>query len=100
MTFKVVETYWDIQNDGYYLVHSNWDDWFKYETTYLFYIKKNNQTTNVGSIKIGQFSMVEGQRVPNLPEEFDSLSPQYTSNNRKEMGTSFTKLNPSGKLGI
>lgn len=41
MTFKVVETYWDIQNDGYYLVHSNWDDWFKYETTYLFYIKKN-----------------------------------------------------------
>ncbi|HER5980563.1 TPA: hypothetical protein VLG99_001606 [Streptococcus pyogenes] len=42
MTFKVVETYWDIQNDGYYLVHSNWDDWFKYETTYLFYIKKNN----------------------------------------------------------
>ncbi len=40
MTFKVVETYWDIQNDGYYLVHSNWDDWFKYETTYLFYIKR------------------------------------------------------------
>ncbi|HEQ4235109.1 TPA: hypothetical protein VGX82_000906, partial [Streptococcus pyogenes] len=79
MTFKVVETYWDIQNDGYYLVHSNWDDWFKYETTYLFYIKKNNQTTNVGSIKIGQFSMVEGQRVPNLPEEFDSLTDDFFS---------------------
>lgn len=40
MNFRVVSSYSDIRENGYYLIHSNWDDWFQYETTYLFYIKK------------------------------------------------------------
>ncbi|HEL1004603.1 TPA: AAA family ATPase [Streptococcus equi subsp. zooepidemicus] len=79
MTFKVVQSYSDIQQDGYYLVHSDWDDWFRYETTYLFYIKKDNQITNIGSIKIGQFSMREGQRIPDVPEAFDTLTNDFFS---------------------
>ena len=79
MNFKVVSSYLDIQEDGYYLIHSNWDDWFKYETTYLFYIKKNDEITNVGSIKIGQFSMENGQRIPKIPKEFDNLTDDFFS---------------------
>ncbi|CYV61560.1 AAA family ATPase [Streptococcus suis] len=79
MTFKVVQSYSDIQQNGYYLVHSDWDDWFRYETTYLFYIKKDNQITNIGSIKIGQFSMKEGQRIPDVPEAFDTLTDDFFS---------------------
>lgn len=79
MNFKVISSYSDIQEDGYYLIHSSWDDLFKYETTYLFYIKKNDEITNVGSIKIGQFSMKKGQRIPNIPEEFDNLTDDFFS---------------------
>ena len=49
MTFKLVDYYDEIKSgdDGYYLIHSNWDDWFKYETTYSFYIKKDVSIINV-----------------------------------------------------
>ena len=79
MNFRVVSSYSDIRENGYYLIHSNWDDWFQYETTYLFYIKKSDEITNVGSIKIGQFSMKKGQRTPNIPEEFDNLTDDFFS---------------------
>ena len=79
MTFKLVDYYDEIKSgdDGYYLIHSNWDDWFKYETTYSFYIKKDVSIINVGSLKIGE--MVMQGRVPRLPSEFENLPDNFFS---------------------
>ncbi|MCP8994179.1 ATP-binding protein [Streptococcus sp. CF9-1] len=79
MTFKLVDSYDEIRlgDDGYYLIHSNWDDWFKYETTYSFYIKKNVSIINVGSLKIGEMVMLG--RVPRLPSEFENLPDNFFS---------------------
>ena len=79
MTFKLVDSYDEIKagDDGYYLIHSNWDDWFKYETTYSFYIKENMSIINIGSLKIGEMTMLG--RVPRLPSEFENLPDDFFS---------------------
>lgn len=79
MSFRIVESYSEVIEDGYYLIHSNWDDWFKYETTYSFYIKRGENITNIGSLKIGEFDMQENQRVPNLPQSFETLPNKFFS---------------------
>lgn len=79
MSFCVVKSYNLITQDGYYLIHSDWDDWFKYETTYSVYIRKNELITNIGSIKIGELGMLEGQRVPNIPVDFEYLPENFFS---------------------
>lgn len=79
MSFSVVESYDSINDDGYYLIHSDWDDWFKYETTYSVYIRKNGIITNIGSVKIGELDMPEGQRVPDIPVKFEYLSEKFFS---------------------
>lgn len=59
-------------NSGYdstvvYLVNSNWDDWFQYETVYIMYYKN----IRIGSLKIGRRGQTE--RRVNLPSYFTEL---------------------------
>jgi len=63
-----------------YLVIDGWDDWFKYNTMYtLFVFDDEGEKHNIGSVKIGEFAMADGQRRPNIPEEFDQLGEQFFS---------------------
>lgn len=50
-----------------YLVNSNWDDWFQYETVYIMYYKN----IRIGSLKIGRRGQTE--RRVNLPNHFTEL---------------------------
>lgn len=64
------------------LVEDNWDDWFTYETTYSLYCFKANDSskwTSFGSVKIGQLGMTDGQRRPDLPDEFEFLENRFFS---------------------
>ena len=42
----------------FYLIEDNWDDWFKYETTYnLKYVDLKGKLQDIGFIKIGENNM-------------------------------------------
>jgi len=69
-----------------FLVPDNWDDWFKFRTTFaLIVCDEAGHSHQVGSLKIGQVGLqpagtVEpGQRAPEIPEEFDALGPDFFS---------------------
>jgi predicted ATPase len=83
MRFKVLSagaTPPDEPNNTAYLVTDNWDDWFEFETLYsLVVIDDKGQRHNIGGVKIGQFSMSEGQRKPKIPNNFDSLGDEFFS---------------------
>lgn len=56
------------------LIRDHWDDWFKFETQFIMiYIDSNNQSHNIGAVKIGQEDMEIGQRSPNLSKDFLQL---------------------------
>ena len=56
------------------LIKDNWDDWFQFETkSYVQYIDANGETKDIGSVKIGQFGMSEGQRTAQIPHHFKQL---------------------------
>lgn len=59
------------------LIHDNWDDWFTYETTYNIYFISNNESKNLGTIKIGGFNL--SGRTPELPNSFESLPDEFFS---------------------
>lgn len=63
-----------------YLLTDNWDDWFKYSTMYtLVVVDKDGKENLVGSVKIGQFGMKDGQRRPAIPKAFDELDDRFFS---------------------
>lgn len=63
-----------------FLLTDNWDDWFKYNTMYtLFIFDDDGDRHLVGSVKIGQFEMKEGQRRADLPRRFDALDDRFFS---------------------
>jgi ABC-type cobalamin/Fe3+-siderophores transport system ATPase subunit len=63
-----------------YLITDNWDDWFEFETLYsLVLIDDKGEKQDIGGVKIGQFNMAQGQRRPNIPNTFESLSPDFFS---------------------
>jgi hypothetical protein len=63
-----------------YLLTDNWDDWFKYNTMYTLVVYDDaGERHSIGSIKIGQFAMEEGQRRPAIPRTFDSLDDRFFS---------------------
>jgi ABC-type molybdenum transport system ATPase subunit/photorepair protein PhrA len=63
-----------------YLMASNWDDWFKFETWHdVVFFDKNSERHNLGGIKIGQFNMPKDQRRPILPNSFDKLDETFFS---------------------
>jgi hypothetical protein len=65
---------------GAFLLTDNWDDWFKYNTMYTLVVIDNaGERHSIGSVKIGQFNMEEGQRHPDLPTEFDALDERFFS---------------------
>lgn len=63
-----------------YLMHSNWDDWFHFQTQYLIVVVDSAGTRHhAGSVKIGQMGLLPGgtrgpnTRVPELDPAFDEL---------------------------
>jgi predicted ATPase len=63
-----------------FLLTDAWDDWFKFNTMYnVFYFDEMGEQHRIGEVKIGEFGMAEGQRRPNIPEEFESLDNAFFS---------------------
>src|SRR5579871_1778253 len=66
--------------DRAYLLTDNWDDWFKYSTMYtLVVFDSAGEHHQIGSVKIGQFAMEEGQRRPAIDSDFDALDDRFFS---------------------
>lgn len=62
------------------LYPSNWDDWFKFSTLYsIYYFRDDEESVQIGSIKIGQKNMSSDQRRPELPEFFETLEDVFFS---------------------
>lgn len=63
-----------------YLLTDNWNDWFKYQTLYyLTYFDDTGKKHEIGSVKIGQFSMAKEQARPDLPDAFEELDKRFFS---------------------
>jgi predicted ATPase len=62
------------------LVTDGWDDWFQFSTMYnVIYADENGETTRIGEVKIGQFSMEKDQRRPSIPSDFETLDERFFS---------------------
>ena len=72
------------------LIHRDWDDWFKYQTTYnMWCIRDAYSHQFIGAVKIGQKGMegalkdaegdLRGSRIPSIEEKFESLGEQFFS---------------------
>ena len=69
-----------------FLIRDNWDDWGKFRTMfYLQVVDAEGVVHDVGSVKIGQVALrpaqtaAPGQRVPEIPREFDALGERFFS---------------------
>lgn len=63
-----------------FLITDNWDDWFEFNTLYsLIYVDGSGVKHEAGGVKIGQFSMKDGQRRPHLPLSFEQLGEEFFS---------------------
>jgi predicted ATPase len=63
-----------------YLWADDWNDWFRYQTLYyLTYFDDTGEKHAIGSVKIGQFDMADGQARPNLPATFQKLDDRFFS---------------------
>jgi len=70
--------------NSFVLLEDDWDDWFKFTTKYqLFFINSDLEKICIGAVKIGQFDMMEDQRRPSLPKQFDSLDDTFFSIGQK-----------------
>lgn len=66
--------------DRAYLIEDHWNDWFTYVTMFSFiYVDSSREIHHVGSVKIGEFNMAEGQSSPNLPQKFEQLDTNFFS---------------------
>lgn len=83
MRFRVIPNANRIPQNGRdiaFLWTDNWDDWFEFSTLYvLHYFDDGGEHHRLGGVKIGQFNMVENQRRPDIPEEFESLDDRFFS---------------------
>lgn len=62
------------------LYHSDWDDWFTFNTLYsIYYYDRDGYEIILGSVKIGQFNMIDNQRRPDLPSYFEKLGGNFFS---------------------
>lgn len=79
-----------VKNNGYqpsslykniaYLIVDNWNDWWEFKTMYdLVYVDGSGHIFNIGKVKIGEFSMKEGQQSPNILESFEQLDERFFS---------------------
>lgn len=75
--------------DVVYLMHTGWDDWFKYSTLYqVEYVDASGASRPIGATKIGRLGLLPagkvtepppGARFPNPPESFDALDREFFS---------------------
>ncbi|MEN8698424.1 hypothetical protein [Bacillus infantis] len=76
LEFKVLPVDSDVKKEKssfIYLVEDNWNDWWKYRVLYQVYYKdERNEVSYIGSVKIGERDMEEGQDRISLPEQFRS----------------------------
>jgi len=60
------------------LLHSSWNDWFKYQTLYrLEFIDQEGEITDIGTLKIAQEN--EMKVSPQLPPSFEKLGTNFFS---------------------
>lgn len=74
--FRVVQSSNEIDEEGFYLVPDDWDDWFEYEVSFYLYIKEKN-VTDVGRVKIVEKN--QSVRKTMLPSEFELLENNFVS---------------------
>ena len=83
MEFHLLTNSSYLQNDslenGFYLINTNWDDWFTYSTSHALWIKNDHLLKYIGTTKIGSFDMQTGQRSPELCERSSALNNNYFS---------------------
>ncbi|HFF2324488.1 TPA: hypothetical protein ACGBH5_003861 [Pseudomonas aeruginosa] len=66
--------------DQAFLFTDGWDDWFTFNTQYMLYFFDENSTRHrIGNVKIGEFGMKQGQRRPELLDEFDHIGDKFFS---------------------
>jgi ABC-type cobalamin/Fe3+-siderophores transport system ATPase subunit len=62
------------------LVPDNWDDWFRFKTTYvLYHLNDDGRSVYVGPVKVGQFRMKLDTPRPALPTTFNALTRKFFS---------------------
>lgn len=63
-----------------YLAKDNWNDWYTWQTMYTVMVfMPDGSSHRLGSVKIGQRGMAEGNASTRLPETFESLGQSYFS---------------------
>jgi hypothetical protein len=63
-----------------FLMVDDWDDLNRFSTQYyLKYVDSRGYLRSIGSVKIGEMRMREGQRRPNVPSTFDRLPASFFS---------------------
>lgn len=72
-----------------FLIHSSWDDWFRFETIfYVIYIDNEGLSHEVGNTKIGKSEMMGARnyqkehithRIPQVPKESKGLGKEFFS---------------------
>lgn len=86
-TMKFISTGWrgvaPLRPNTVYLQHTDWDDWFKFATTYAaLYVDQDGERHRLGETKIGRFGLkpagrgsgIAGEaRHPGPPDEFTKL---------------------------
>lgn len=74
----------EVEHGDFLLLEDDWDDWFTYETKYrLHRFSSETGYKEIGTVKIGQFGMVKGQRRPDLPGSFTNLDERFFSLGQK-----------------
>jgi predicted ATPase len=87
LLFEVKECGFNPENenpddDTVYLIKDNWNDWFDYKTMFKLIYKKQDRTSYIGEIKIGEFGMEpdeSGYVSPDIPNSFKVLGAQFFS---------------------
>ena len=89
MRFHVGQSPQGVQPGDLILATSNWDDWFKFETSFMLSYKADDgEIYPIGFTKIGQIGLKgasavngdqEGYRRPCLPSSFETLSESFFS---------------------
>ena len=78
MRFRLVDYVEEMtEDDVVYLLHTTWDDWFRYNTKYRLFYKSDGEVKRIGETKIAQLDMVE--RKPQIPCEFEILNNNFYS---------------------
>jgi hypothetical protein len=83
MLFRLVTTEAAVRqavSPGVYLLHDNWNDWFKFKTMYTLYVVTGpGKHVIAGSVKIGQKGMTDQTETPALDETFEALDERFFS---------------------